>query len=173
VLWRFCVLSTLIYSQWRTNPTRQTLVLGHILRDSRNAQRLKYHHPEKANRIHCEKHKCQARMYRKRRCQEEAPRDQLVPERSKTCWHSWVWPGAGWSTDSPSSPDGAAQWCHYQTGPKVWEPALPPPVDKMSPILAPLADLEVRWSLGGEMENIWKKIIYQLPASSLSSILAK
>lgn len=91
-------------------------------------------------------------IYRRRRCQEEAPHGRPAPERSRTCWHSWVWPGAGWSVDSPSSPGGAAQWCHYLTAPRAWAPVPPPPVDKMSPIPAPLADLE-----GDEMVGEWKE----------------
>lgn len=91
---------------------------------------------------HTVKGEHQVLIYRRRRCQEEAPRDQPAPERSRTCWHSWVWPGAGWSADSPSSRGGAAQWCHCLTAPRAWAPVPPPPVDKMSPIPAPLADLE-------------------------------
>lgn len=81
-------------------------------------------------------------IYRRRRCQEEAPRGPPAPGRSRTCWHSWVWPGNGWSDDSPSFPGGAAQWCHYLTVPRVWAPAPPPPVGKMSLIPAPHANLE-------------------------------
>lgn len=100
---------------------------------------------------HCEAYKHRALGYRRRRCQGEAPRGRPAPERSRTCWHSWVWPGACWSADSPSSPGDAARWCRYLTEPRAWAPAPRPPEGKMSPVPAPLANLE-----GKIMARAWR-----------------